>query len=571
VDIPDITIPEMLDAVARSHPRSQAVVSPVGSLTWSQMHKASTQLAAGLKTLGVQQGDRVGLLLPNVLHFPVAYYAVLRLGGIAVALNPLLAPGELIELIQKTSPSAIVSLDLTFDKLPSNLPMMYVIGTLLDFAPRWKRFAAIAYGRIAVSTKQASLVRRVAVLALRALNRVPALDQLKTLPRPRAPVPYGESVVPFRDALGAGPVESIGLKPAGPAVVLYTTGTTGKPSGVVLSHRNLLANAAQIRAWFPELKSGNETIMAVLPFFHAYGLTLAMNAGLILASRAVLVPRPDLGEIFKAIERYKPTALPGVPALFISLVNSERTTRYDLRSVRICVSGGAPLPVEIKERFDAITGGHLYEGYGLTEASPLTHAHPYNQPAPAGSVGLPVPGTNARIVDEGGNEVPHGQRGELQVQGPQVMLGYWNDLEATSSALMDGWLKTGDIATMDDRGFFWIVDRKKELIITGGENIAPREIEEVLYQHPAILECSVVGIPRSGAGEIAKAFIVLRPGHGLRIPDLKRWLSERLAHYKIPREYEFRSELPKSPVGKVLRRVLVDEELAARVSDEDSA
>jgi long-chain acyl-CoA synthetase len=345
------------------------------------------------------------------------------------------------------------------------------------------------------------------------------------------------------------------------AVLQYTGGTTGTPKAAMLTHRNLLTNSQQMRRWFPTLRDGRETIMAVFPLFHVYGLTLVMNAALILAARTVLIAGGWVpSEVFDGIKRYRPTIFPGVPTLYVALLNDPRSREYDLSSIDVCVCGGAPLPIEVKREFEALTGGHLLEGYGLSEASPCTHAQPYDSPGKVGSVGLPLPSTEARIVNaETGETVPMGAQGELIVRGPQVMQGYWKRPEETAEVLEDGWLHTGDIAQMDEDGYFYIVDRKKDLIITGGQNIYPREIEEVLFEHPQIKEAAVAGVPHPFAGEIAKAFIVLKEGESLTQGEIKQFVSERLAKHKVPRAIEFRKELPKSSTGKILRRVLSEE------------
>jgi long-chain acyl-CoA synthetase len=334
----------------------------------------------------------------------------------------------------------------------------------------------------------------------------------------------------------------------------------------MLTHGSLLANARQMTGWFPQLKTGEETILAVLPFFHVYGVTLVMNAGLLLAATTVLVPRPMSSEMFEAIARYRPTVFPGVPSLYVAIVNDERSKRYDLSSIDACVCGGAPLPLEVKRAFESLTGGHLYEGYGLSEASPVTHAVPHDGRGRVGSMGLPIQNTDARIVDELGRDVPVGSDGELLIRGPQVMKGYWRRPEETADVLSDGWLRTGDIARMDEDGWFSIVDRKKDVIITGGENIYPREVEEVLFEHPSIKEVAVVGVPHPYGGEIAKAFVVLVPGATATKKDITQFAAQRLSKYKIPRAVEFRDELPKSAAHKVLRRVLAEQELERQQS-----
>jgi long-chain acyl-CoA synthetase len=349
--------------------------------------------------------------------------------------------------------------------------------------------------------------------------------------------------------------------PADIAVLQYTGGTSGIPKAATLTHAGLLANARQMRAWFPPLQDGGETILAVLPLFHVYGMTLVLNAAVILGARTVLIPNWTPSQVFESIRKYRPTIFPGVPTLYVAFVNDERSRSYDVSSIQYCVCGGAPLPVEVKRDFERLTGGHLYEGYGLSEASPLVSAQPYTGAGEAGSVGLPVANTDVTIVSaDTGEPVPLGQAGELLVRGPQVMPGYWHRPEETAEVLEDGWLRTGDIARMDESGFLFIVDRSKDLIITGGENVYPREIEEVLFEHPKVKEAAVVGVPHPFGGEVAKAFIVSKPDEELTKTEILNFARERLAKHKVPRAVEFRTELPKSSAGKVLRRVLADEE-----------
>ena len=571
IDYPKTSIGRLLDEVAAAYPTADAVVFEGETMSWREVQRLALRFSVALHNLGIRKGDRVVVLLPNVPHYVICYYAILKLGGVVVAVNPLFTDAEIEAHIRRTNASVVITLDLLYEKIDSRWESAgvkhVVVGNALDLMAVRVRMAAGVVVRLDAWATRLDRINRylgqAATSGLKALEELHHdLRRIRDAPNPKAPIPYGHSVQRFRDVLTSATRAEIEVEVQSNdlAALLYTTGTTGTPKAAMLSHENLIANAYQMRFWFPEFELGQETILAVLPFFHAYGLTLVMNAGLALAARSVLIPRVVMTDILEAVQDWKPTALPGVPALFVSIVNSDRSKNYDLHSVRVCVSGGAPLPVEIAERFHAITGGHLYEGYGLTEASPLTHAQPYDQSAPAGSIGLPVADTDAKLVDEDGVKVPGGQPGELLVRGPQVMLGYWDEPAETAAVLKDRWLHTGDVARMDEHGFFFIVDRKKDLIITGGENIAPREIEEALYRHPQVSEVAVAGVPHSTGGEIAKAFVVLKPGETITESEMKRWLGQQLAHYKVPREIEFRSELPKSPMGKILRRPLVEEE-----------
>ncbi|HVH32004.1 MAG TPA: long-chain fatty acid--CoA ligase, partial [bacterium] len=364
----------------------------------------------------------------------------------------------------------------------------------------------------------------------------------------------------FQTLLDTSPTQrTIAVDPDQPAVLLYTGGTTGIPKGAVLSHRNLVCNILQSRAWFPQLQPGRDVVLGILPFFHSYGMTSVMNLAVASGLTTVLIPRFQIDALLQAIAKYRPQLLPGVPTIYAAIISHPQVTRYDLRSIRACVSGAAPLPREIQTRFETLTGGRLVEGYGQTEASPVTHANPLEGTRKTGSIGVPFPDTDARIVDDTGERVlPSGDVGELTIRGPQVMQGYWHQPEETAQALRGGWLFTGDMAKMDEDGFFYIVDRKKDLIISGGLNVYPREVDEVLYAHPAVLEAAVVGMPDPYKGEVVKAFVVLRDGHRATADDLIAHCKRQLAPHKVPRSVEFRRELPKSMVGKILRRALVE-------------
>jgi long-chain acyl-CoA synthetase len=378
-----------------------------------------------------------------------------------------------------------------------------------------------------------------------------------------ADVPRAPDIHRFKELIGEPALASSGpVDPAAVAVLLYTGGTTGIPKGAMLTHRNLVSNVLQARSWFTQLHPGEDTGIAVLPFFHSYGMTSAMNFCVSSGTRLALLPRFQPDQILKTIARYRPEVFPGVPTMYTAIINHPDVARYDLRSIGACISGAAPLPTEVQSRFESITGGRLVEGYGLTEASPITHVNPISGTRKAGSIGIPFPDTDARIVDlEGGmttlgpNEV-----GELILRGPQVMPGYWNRPDETARALRGGWLYTGDMAKMDDDGYFYIVDRKKEMIITGGFNVFPREVEEALYTHPAVLEAAAIGIPDRYKGEVVKAFVVLKSGAQATSGELIDHCKKLLAPFKVPRDVAFREQLPKSLVGKILRRVLAEEE-----------
>lgn len=538
IPCPDQSIWQVLEDTTARHPSHDAFIFQNYPMTFRRLLDQSNRMAGGLAAAGVHRGDVVLALLPNIPHFAITYYGTLKLGAALTAASPASAEREIEYVIRDSGARVIVTLDLLYDKIAGIWERCgieaVVIARVTDFMPLWVRMAA---------------------------------PYMKRVPKPKTPVVFGPKVRPMRDFLrSAPPAPALTVSPSDIALLQYTGGTTGTPKAAMLSHRNLLINAHQMRSWLPELREGKETILAVLPFFHVYGVTLALNAGLLLAARTILIAGGWApAGVFDAIKRYQPSVFPGVPTLYVAILNDERSRAIDLSSIAICVSGGAPLPVEVKRDFERLTGGYLLEGYGLTEASPLTHAQPADGTGKPGSIGMPVPDTGARIVDiETGRAVPVGDAGELMVQGPQVMAGYWRREAETRDVLQDGWLRTGDIARMDDDGTFYIVDRKKDLIITGGENIYPREIEEVLFEHPKVKEAAVAGVPHQFGGEIAKAYIVLKPGETASKKEILQFARERLAKHKVPRAIEFRGELPKSQSGKVLRRALAEQEIAHR-------
>ncbi|MFY9115157.1 MAG: long-chain fatty acid--CoA ligase [Dethiobacteria bacterium] len=360
------------------------------------------------------------------------------------------------------------------------------------------------------------------------------------------------------------PVDDPGVDVDDPACFLYTGGTTGLSKGAVLTHRNLAVNAIQIFHWMPDAEEGKEIGIALIPFFHSFGLSTCLNLSLLFCGSLVLIPHFDLQMVLRAIDREKPTLFPAVPTIYIAIINAPDLQKYDLSSLKICISGAAPLPAEVQSKFGKLTGSKLAEGYGLTETSPVTHANPIYGKQKVGSIGLPFPNTEARIVDmeDPSIEMPVDEEGQLAIRGPQVMKGYLNRPEETTEIFHDGWLLTGDIARMDEEGYFYIIDRKKDMIIAGGLNIFPREIEEVLYMHEKVKEACVVGVPHEYRGETVKAFIVPRDNETLTEAEIKEFCEKNLAKYKTPKSFEFRDELPKTLVGKVLRRKLLEEELS---------
>jgi long-chain acyl-CoA synthetase len=532
----------LLELTARAHAGRPAVklVLRAGQqvfhsgLTYAALQDQVDRFAAALAGLGVQPGDRVALMLPNLPQFVIAFYGTLRAGAVVVNTNPTYTARELERQLADAGAETVVLLSTHLERLASirgRTAVKHVIVTdLVDYLDEPERAEATA--------------------ALRAEGAIVDVAE--------APDMRG-----FRDLLDAraGPPPPRAAAAGDVALFQYTGGTTGAPKAALLTHANLVANTVQFRSWLPGLREAGERVMGALPFFHIYGLTVAMNLAIHLAAELLVLPAPrPIEHVLEALERERATVFPGVPTTYISVINHPAVADYDLRSIKACICGAAPLPVEVQTRFEALTGGRLVEGYGLTEASPVTHCNPLNGRRKAGSIGLPLPDVEARIVEiETLTDAPVGQDGELWVRGPNVMLGYRNapDEEALTP---DGWLRTGDIARMDEEGFFTIVDRLKDIIIVSGLNVAPREVEEALYEHPAVLEAAAVGAPDPYRGEVVKAFVVLRPGRNVTEEALIAFCAERLAAFKIPRAIAFRTELPRTAAGKPLRRALMEEE-----------
>jgi len=540
IAVPDVTLPELLDRTAARAPGKVALRffldprMPVPALTWAQLRERTLRFATALFQLGVRKGDRVAIMLPNCPEFVVAFYGALRIGAVPVNTNPMYVAREMREQFGDSGCETLVLLD--------------------QFFPRLREIHA------------ATRVRRAIVVDLTEGLPWPArsLARLAQSRRgERAKVPAETDVSFFHELLRSYPPTPPGasLLPTDVALLQYTGGTTGAPKGAMLTHRNLVANGLQARSWFPRLREEHEVILGAVPLFHAYGLLSVLFLGVAGVAEIVLLPRPRPDAVLEALHRFRPTLFPGVPTLYAGIIDHPRVGEYDLRTGTQCLSGAASLPARLVERFEALTGGRLVEGYGLTETSPLTHGNPIHGERRVGSIGVPVPGTDARIVDLAtGEPLPPGGEGELEVHGPQVMLGYWNRPAETAEMMHGGWLRTGDISRMDSDGYFYVVDRRKDMIDASGFKVFPREVEEVLLMHPAVREAVVAGVPDVYRGETVKAFIVLRPGATASAAEIVEFSRLHLAAFKVPRKVEFRSELPKSMVGKYLRRVLVEEE-----------
>lgn len=533
---PDITLHEVLTDSARRFPERPALEFYGRSLTYRELEDLTGRFAGALAELGVQKGDRVAVMLPNVPQALIAYFGALKAGACVVQTNPLYVAREISHQISDSGAETIVTLDQFYPRIQevmSKTPLKRVILTnVRDYLPWLKR---LLYPLKARRERQWVVVKRVA----------PVYD-------------FGTLI---RAAPREFPAHAVGQHDL--ALLQYTGGTTGVPKGAMLTHRNLVANAVQCRYWLNGLQDGLEVFLGVLPFFHVYGMSTCQNLAILLAAKIVLLPKFQADEVLKAIASHHVTAFPGIPAMYLALNNHPKVRDYDLRSVRYCISGAGPLFSEVQNRFETLTGSRLVEGYGLTEASPVTHCNPMTRERRPRSIGVPVPDTDVRLMDlETGRPVLEPAAvGEMQIKGPQVMRGYWNKPEENAAILQDGWLCTGDMASVDEDGFFYIQDRKKDMIKSGGMNVYPREVDECLCQHPKVKDACIIGVPQALRGEKIKAFVVLKEGQNATAAELLEHCREGLAKFKVPKQIEFRTELPKTLVGKVLRRVLLDEEL----------
>lgn len=553
LDIPEIPLQQMMMNSAQEAPDRTAMrmilkylafgIAIQSRFTYRQLDEASSRFAAAIHALGIRKGDRVAMMLPNIPQYVIGYYGLLKAGAIIVNTNPTYTPRELGHQLEDSGAKAIIMLSGSY-------------GRLEQIRER------TAVENVIIAGVQDTLgwpFRGMVEKQLRAKGTV-------------ADIPSAPDIHRFDDLLEQYPPEPPQLEFNMDDVALfqYSGGTTGTPKAAMLTHRNLVSNSVQMVHWFTKLEHGNERFLGALPFFHVYGMTVGMLFAFATASELIMVPDPrDLNLILQIIHNEKISVYPGVPAMYNALVNHPKVGEYDLRSVKACLSGGAPLPVEVANKFERITGGRLVEGYGLSESSPVACANPIFGYRKIGSIGIPISGTRMGIVslepDDEGNyqELDAGEEGEIVIYGPQVMPGYWNREDETALTIdKTGALHTGDIGKMDDEGYFYVVDRKKDLIIASGYNIVPREVEEVLFMLPKVVEAAVAGIPDPKRGETVKAYIVLQAGETATREEIRAFCKENLAPYKVPTKIEFRDELPKSQVGKVLRRVLVEEELA---------
>lgn len=531
---------ELLEnSMARNADRP-AFINMGETMTFRQLDERSRAFAAYLQhQLKLQKGDRVALMMPNLLQYPVALFGILRAGMVVVNINPLYTPRELEHQLNDSGASAMVIVSNfahTLEKVVFNTPVKHVIltrmgdqlsaakGTLVNFVVKYiKRLVPKYYLPDAISFRS-------------------VLQQGKQMPYVRPELDRGDL-----------------------AFLQYTGGTSGVSKGAMLTHRNLLANLTQIRAAYGSLlHEGNDLVVTALPLYHIFALLVNCLLFIEMGGQNLLITNPrDIPGMVKELARHPFTVFSGVNTLFNALLNNDDFHRLDFSTLHLSVGGGAPVQQTVAERWEKLTGNHLLEGYGLTESSPLVTGNPYDTEQYTGSVGLPIPSTEVRIVDEQGNDVALGDAGELWIRGPQVMKGYWNQPDETAAVLKDGWLATGDIVTSDAQGFLQIVDRKKDMILVSGFNVYPNEIEDVIVRHPDVIEAAAVGVPNELSGEAVKVFVVRRPGSALNADALIAHCRRYLTGYKVPRQFEFRDELPKSNVGKILRRELRDETTAS--------
>ncbi|WP_042223289.1 long-chain-fatty-acid--CoA ligase [Oceanobacillus manasiensis] len=513
-------------------------------MSYEALYDETKKLASFFQKKGLKKGDKVAIMLPNCPQAVISYYATLMAGAVVVQTNPLYKERELEYQLNDSEASFIISLDILLPRITNVLPKTNVthsiITSIKDYLPFPKNMLY-------------------PFIQKRQYNMVVKVEETESTHSWQKAISESDGSY---DKVDVDPVEDI-------ALLQYTGGTTGYPKGVMLTHYNLVSNVQMCDAWLYRTKGEEDVILGVLPFFHVYGMTTVMNNAIMLGSKMVLLPKFDAKEVLKTIDKQKPTLFPGAPTIYIGLLNHPDLSNYDLSSIQACISGSAPLPIEIQEQFERITGGKLVEGYGLTETSPVTHANFVWEKRINGSIGVPWPDTECKVmILETNEEADIGEIGEIVVKGPQVMKGYWNNQEETDLVLRDGWLYTGDLGYMDEEGYFYVVDRKKDMIIAGGYNIYPREVEEVLYEHKDIQEAVVAGVPDAYRGETVKAYIVLKEGATLNEEELNHFCRKHLAAYKVPKVYEFREELPKTAVGKILRRSLVDEEKEKRLKEE---
>ncbi len=535
IEYPPVTLFYFLEEAARKFPETACTVFKGAKITYREMNETTNRLAAGLADLGVKKGDRVGIFMPNTPQFVMAYFAILKLGAVVVATNPLYSAREIEHQLNDSGVEVMLVMSNFYNLLkqvqPKTKLRTVVVTNLKETLPP---VLAFLFGL----TKEKKGGFRVQLAA--------GDHWMKDLIDRHKPEDMPQVQVTTDDV----------------ALLQYSGGTTGISKGAVALHRNLVANTLQIRSWITNCEDGKEVVLMAIPLFHVYGMVAGMCFAIKAASTMVMIPNPrDLKDVLDSIQKYKASIYPGVPTMYNAINNHPdvQAKKYNLSTIKACISGSAALMRDTKEKFEELTGGKLVEGFGMSEAPTASHCNPLFGKNPPGSIGLPLPDVDCRIIslEDEVTVLPPGEIGELVLKSPNVMRGYFNMPTETENAMRDGWLYTGDIARMDEEGFFYIVDRKKELIKPGGYQVWPREVEEVIAAHPKVMEVGVAGVPDPYRGETVKAWVVVKPGETLSEEDVREWCKERMAKFKVPTYVEFRSELPKTTVGKILRRELV--------------
>jgi long-chain acyl-CoA synthetase len=536
IDYPDSTISQLLDEMARQRPDAVQFIFYGRKVTFAETAIQSKRVAKALVDFGVKKGDRVALMMPNCPQFAYVYFGINRLGAAVVPVNPLYMAREVNSVLSDSQAQVIFTLDMFYaavrEGVKGTAVRHVVVSKISDYMP----------GAIA--------------LLGRLLGKVPS-----------GKVPASDKALWLKDIIrNDGNLAPVSLNPSvDPAVFMYTGGTTGEPKAAVLTNRNLVSNSMMVQRW--SMMGPKDVVLNVLPWFHVYGLSVGLDSTVTAGNQAIVLPKFSTEDVFQAIKKYQPTYYPGVFSMYIALLSSPHLDKYkeSMKSIKFCISGAAPLPVEVAKLWAGATGGIIVEGYGLSEASPVTHVNPMDEPGHIkyGSIGIPITDTDAKIMDleTGKKQLAVGEVGELVVNGPQVAAGYWKRVEETSSTFRDGWLYTGDIAYMDKDGYFFIVDRKKDMINVGGLKVWPREIEEVAYQHPAVKLAAAIGVSDNFYGEVPKLFVVLKDGFKGKVQgsEIRDFIKEKLTKHKIPREVELKDELPTTLVGKIVRRKLRDQ------------
>jgi long-chain acyl-CoA synthetase len=541
IDYPSVPLFHFLEDSAQKYPNRPCVVFKGGKISYAEMDELTDRLAAAFTAMGVKKGDPVGIFMPNTPQFVIAYYAILKAGGIVVATNFLYTPREIEHQLNDAGVEVMIVLSNFYEKVkevqPKTKLKKLIVTNIKEYFPA---FLKIMF-TLAMEKKMGARVtlRDDDVWLQDVLKRFGAEDQPK-----------------------------INISPDDRALFQYSGGTTGLSKAAVALHRNLVANTLQIREWMPDVRYGEEIVLMAIPLYHVYGMIAGMSFAISSGSTLILIVDPrDMSDVLGSIAKYRPTLYPGVPAMYNAINNHPDVVagKVDVSSIRGCISGSAPLMGETKEKFDALTGGRLVEGYGLSEAPTATHCNPLYGKTRTGSIGIPLPDVDSRIVDldDGATVLPPGEIGELVLKSPNVMVGYHNMPTETANSLRNGWLYTGDIARMDEDGYFYIVDRKKEVIKPSGFQVWPREVEEVIAENPKVFEVGVAGIPDAYRGETVKAWVVLKPGESADAEEIRAWCKERLAPFKVPTHVEFRDEIPKTTVGKILRRELVQQHIGS--------